>query len=66
MHSHLCLGLPNSLFLLGLLIKTLYEFPFCPTRARRPAHLIILDFITLMTSGQQYDAMMHLQTSTAR
>jgi hypothetical protein len=45
--SHLHLGLPSSLF-------SLYEFLASPTLCTRPAHVIVLDFITLIIFGEQY------------
>jgi hypothetical protein len=40
--------------------RTPYEFPFTPTCARCPAHLIILDLITLIISGERYNTVMYL------
>ena len=52
--SHLRLGLPSGLFPSGFPTNTLYTPLLSPKRATRPAHLIILDFITQTILGQQY------------
>jgi len=52
--SHLRLGLPNSLFPSGFLTKILYAFQIYPMRTVRPAHLILLDLITLIIFGEAY------------
>jgi len=51
--SHLCKGLPNSLFPSGLPTKTLYAPVLFHIHATRPAHLI-LHFITHTILGEQY------------
>ena len=52
--SHLRLDLPNGLFPSGFPIKTLNKpLPFL-IRATWPVHLILLDFITRTTFGEQY------------
>jgi hypothetical protein len=57
---HLCLGLPSGIFPAGLPIKSLYKpLPF-PIRATRPAHLILLDFITRTIVGEEYRSLSSL------
>jgi len=51
---HLCLDLPSSLFLSGFPINTLYTPLLSPIRATSPAHLILLDFITLTMLSEEY------------
>jgi len=52
--SHLLLGLPSGLFPLGFPTKTLYiPLPF-PHTCNKRAYLILLDFITRTTFGEQY------------
>ena len=45
--THLCLGLPSDLFLSGFINMILYGPLSSPIHATCPAHLILLDFITL-------------------
>jgi len=45
--SHICLGLPNSLFLSHFPTK-MYTFVIAPMHATWPAHLIFLNFIILI------------------
>jgi len=52
--SHLCLGLPSGLFPADFPTKTLYTPLIYLIRATCPAHLILLDFITWTTLGEQY------------
>ena len=52
--SHLRLGLPSDLFPSGFVTKTLYKPLLFPIRATFPAHLILFDFITRTTLGEQY------------
>jgi hypothetical protein len=51
---HLCLGLPSGLFRSGFPTKTLHTPLISPIRATRPAHLILLDFITRTILGEDY------------
>jgi hypothetical protein len=48
--SHLCLGRFPS----GFQTKNFYPFLISPTRVTYPAHLILLDLITLLTYGEEY------------
>ena len=52
--SHLRLVLPNGIFLVGLPIKILKEFLHSSILATWPAHLNLLDLITLTTLGEWY------------
>jgi hypothetical protein len=47
-NSHLRLDLPNGLFPSDFLTKTLYPFLISLMRPTRPAHLVLLDLITLI------------------
>jgi hypothetical protein len=51
---HFSIILPSDLFPSGSLTKILYAFLFSPMHATCTAHLI-LDFITLMICGEEYD-----------
>jgi hypothetical protein len=48
---HLHLDLPSGLFPSGFLTKILYAFLFFPMRAKRPAHLILLNLFSLILHG---------------
>jgi hypothetical protein len=52
--SHLRLGLPSGRRRSGLSTKILYAPLFSPVRATSPAHLILLDLITRILSGDEY------------
>jgi hypothetical protein len=52
--SHLHLGLPSGLFLLGFPTKTLYTPLLSPIHATFPAHHILLDLITRTIFGEEY------------
>jgi len=52
--SHLLPSLPSGLFTTGLPTKILYAFLNCSLCAACPAHLILLDLITLIISGEAY------------
>ena len=51
--SHLCLGLPSSIFTSGFPTKTLYTPLLSPIRSTCPVHLILLDMITRTILGEQ-------------
>jgi hypothetical protein len=50
----LCLGLSSSFFPYGVPIQILYALLFSPICATCPAHLILLDLITLIILGEEY------------
>jgi len=52
--SHIHLGLPCAP-LFSSSTKTLYTFLFSPTHATCPTHLSLLELITWITSGEEYN-----------
>jgi hypothetical protein len=50
---HLQLGLPSGLFPSGFSTKILYPFIISPISAKYPAHLILLDLITLIIFSEE-------------
>jgi hypothetical protein len=58
--SHLRLGLPSGLFLLGFPTKTLYTPLSYPIRATCPAYLVFLDFISHTRVGEQYRSLIRV------
>ena len=54
--THLRLGLPSGLFTSSFPTKTLYTTLSSPIRATCPAHLILLDFITLTILDEEYNS----------
>jgi hypothetical protein len=54
--SHISLSLHSSLFPSDLLTNTLQTSLPSPIRATSPAHLIVLDLITLVTLGKEIHA----------
>jgi hypothetical protein len=57
------LELPNGLFPSDFPTKTLYTPLLSPIRATRPAHLILLHFITRTILGEQYRSISSLLCS---
>jgi len=53
LYTHLYLGLPSGLFPSGFL-TILYAFLVSPMCTTCPTHLILLDLITLIISGEEY------------
>ena len=51
--SHLCLGLPKGLFPVGLHVKIFKALLPSPIMATCPAHLNLLDLITLTILGER-------------
>jgi hypothetical protein len=52
--THLHLGLPSGLFPSGFPINILHAFPLLPHSCYMLAHLILLDFIILIISDEEY------------
>jgi hypothetical protein len=52
--THLRLGLPSGLCPRGFPTNILYALLFSPIRATCSAHLILLDFISLIILGEEY------------
>jgi hypothetical protein len=51
---HLSFGLPGGLYLFRFPTKNLYAFLFFPVHAACPAHLMVIDLIVLIISGEEY------------
>jgi hypothetical protein len=62
--SYLSLGFPNGIFPFVFLTKSLYTFVFVPMRGTCLAHLIFLDFITLIWRGVQVMMLLIMQFSS--
>jgi hypothetical protein len=45
---------PCGIFLFDVPTKTMYKLLFSPIRATGPAHLIVIDLIVLIISGEKY------------
>jgi len=54
LYYYVSLGLPSDLFPSGFHTKTLYKPLFYSIRAKRPFHLILLNFITRVIFGEEY------------
>lgn len=52
---YLCLGLPSNIFSLEFPAKRLYMFIISSVRAKCSAHLILVDLVTLIISGNQHN-----------
>ena len=57
LYSHLRLGLPSGLFPSDFYTKALHMPLLSPIYAIRPAHLILLDFITRAILGEEYKSL---------
>jgi hypothetical protein len=55
--TNLPIDLPSGLFLSGFPINILYAFLIYPIHATCPAHLILLDLITVIKFGQRVHIM---------
>jgi hypothetical protein len=52
---HPCLGLQSGIFPSGCATKILYVFLISPMHATCPSHLVLLDLITLIIFGEDYN-----------
>jgi hypothetical protein len=53
---HLCLGLPSGLMPSGCPTRTLHALLPSPTHTACPAHVLLLDLITQIRSGEEFSS----------